>query len=146
MKAITRKLKRGQSAALPVILGADGQVRVMLVTSRDTRRWVLPKGWVKKRATPHGQAAVEAFEEAGLIGEVQVPSVGSYRYPKYARGQAATVHVDVFLLDVEQQCVEWPEKGQREVVWVSPAEAAAMVAERDLATILARLEGSLSQR
>ena len=127
-------------------MDVDGRVNVMLVTSRDTRRWVLPKGWVKRRSSPHRQAAVEAFEEAGLIGEVRVPSVGSYRYPKLAHGRATAVRVDVFLLDVEHQCAEWPEKDQRETVWVSPTEAAEMVAERDLAAILTRLEGSLGQR
>ena len=118
----------------------------MLVTSRETRRWVLPKGWVEKRSRPDEQAAVEAFEEAGLVGVIRVPSVGSYRYPKIAHGRATAVWVDVFLLDVERQCAEWPEKGQRDAVWVPPTEAAEMVAERDLAAILARLEGSLDQR
>ena len=108
----------------------------MLVTSRETRRWVLPKGWVGKRVPPHQQAAIEAFEEAGLVGNVRIPALGSYRYPKYVRGQAIEAQVEVFLLDVESLSADWPERGQREAVWVAPYEAATMVAEPDLATIL----------
>ena len=58
-----------QYGVIPVREAADGRVEVLLITSRETRRWVVPKGWPIKGLKPHASAAREAFEEAGLIGE-----------------------------------------------------------------------------
>ena len=54
----------------------------MLVTSRGTGRWIIPKGWPMKRKAPHAAAAREALEEAGVVGEVQSSPLGSYSYEK----------------------------------------------------------------
>ncbi len=74
---------RKQYAALPVRVAADGQIEVMLITSRGTKRWIIPKGWPMKKRTPAEAAVTEAFEEAGLKGEIvgQRP-VSTYRYIK----------------------------------------------------------------
>jgi 8-oxo-dGTP pyrophosphatase MutT (NUDIX family) len=109
----------------------------MLITSRETRRWVVPKGWAERGVPPHEQAAREAFEEAGLKGEVGRERLGSYRYAKLLRGgRSVPVRVDVFPLAVTGRLDDWPEKDQREAVWVTPAEAAALVDEGGLAAIL----------
>ena len=110
---------------------------VLLITSRETRRWVLPKGWAERGVEAHEQAASEAFEEAGLEGEIGAVRLGSYRYDKQLRGgRSIPVRVDVFPLEVERRHDDWPEKGQRDAIWVTPAEAAALVEERGLAAIL----------
>ena len=141
---IAKHRLRQQYAALPLIVNADGQRRVMLVTSRETRRWIIPKGWAEKNLEPFALAAKEAFEEAGLQGAIGGQPVGRYRYAKQLRGRKATKVVEcdvlVFPLAVERQLDDWPEKGQRETRWFTPAEAALAVDEGGLAAILRDLD------
>lgn len=130
---------RRQCAALP-FSRQDGELRVLLVTSRETRRWVLPKGWVEKRATAAEQAAREAFEEAGIRGRIAPAPLGSYAYRKrLAGGTGVTCEVEVYLLEVEQLLEDWPERAQRERRWFTPAEAAAAVQEDELIQLLREL-------
>jgi 8-oxo-dGTP pyrophosphatase MutT (NUDIX family) len=131
---------RQQYAALPLSVGEDGQRRVLLLTSRETRRWVIPKGWAEKGVPPHALAAKEAYEEAGLKGEIGHEPLGTYRYAKLLRRRktARTVEceVTVFPLSVSRQLAKWPEKGQRETRWFTAAEAATLVEEDGLVRLL----------
>lgn len=130
---------RRQCAALPV-LGSGGAQRVVLVTSRETRRWVLPKGWIEPGEQPHRSALREAFEEAGLTGEAEREPIGSYVYGKrLAGGGVASTEVLVFRLRVARLLPDWPERGERERRLFRPAAAAALVLEPDLARLLRRL-------
>ena len=111
---------------------------VLLITSRETRRWVLPKGWAERGVEAHEQAASEAFEEAGLEGEIGAVRLGSYRYDKQLRGgRSIPVRVDVFPLEVERRHDDWPEKGQRDRLWLPAREAAPLVDEPDLRALIA---------
>lgn len=134
------KGRRGrQCAALP-FSWQEGELRVLLVTSRETRRWVLPKGWVEKRLAPHALAAKEAFEEAGVMGEVQRRPIGRYDYLKRGpRERLTACSVRVFPLRVERLLDEWPERRQRQRRWFSPAGAAMAVQEGGLVTLLLEL-------
>ena len=115
----------------------------MLVTSRGTGRWVLPKGWPKKRHTGPGIAALEAFEEAGLKGEVAADSIGMYRYPKrMPKGRTVECDVDVYLMRVAELLEDWPERAERQRRWFTLAEAAGAVREPDLTALLLRLSGA----
>lgn len=129
-----------QFAAIPFAIGADGRPRVLLVTSRETHRWVIPKGWPIHGLKPREVAAQEAFEEAGVRGRiVGKHKVGSYHYSKQLPDNADLLcRVNVFLLQVEDQAAAWPEQGQRDLRWVEPAEAAEMVLEGGLSEILRR--------
>jgi len=112
----------------------------MLVTSRETRRWIIPKGWPQKGKAPHDSAAREAFEEAGVVGAVGKRAVGSFPYQKRLKNGGVTVcEVHVFPLRVRRQSKEWPEKEQREVKWLSAKEAAETVKEPMLGEIIRRL-------
>jgi 8-oxo-dGTP pyrophosphatase MutT (NUDIX family) len=138
------KRPRRQCAALPVTRRNDGSCLVLLVTSRETRRWVLPKGWRKRKVEAWEQAAREAYEEAGLIGEIGRQAVGHYRYDKRLRsGRTVPCRVDVFPLDVAGRLDDWPEKAEREAAWFTPDEAAEKVDEVGLAEILRRVDGKL---
>ena len=132
-----RKRKpRRQCAALP-LAEAGGQTLVMLVTSRETRRWVLPKGWAEKRLALHEAAAKEAFEEGGIVGAAAAAAVGSYRYRKrLPGGRSAPCRVSVFPLRVERLLDDWPERRERR--WFTLVDAAAAVEEADLAALLLR--------
>jgi ADP-ribose pyrophosphatase YjhB (NUDIX family) len=135
-----KRRRRQQYAALPIVVDADGSVRVLLITSRETRRWVIPKGWAERGATAREQAAREGFEDAGLEGEIGAKRIGSYRYAKQRRGGSAIpVKVDVFVLRVARRHEDWPEKCQREAIWVTPEKAAGLVDEAGLAEILRSL-------
>jgi predicted phosphate transport protein (TIGR00153 family) len=112
-------------------------VRVMLVTSRDSGRWVIPKGNIGTGHAPHNAAAQEAQEEAGVCGAVCPTPIGSYRYRK-RRGNGASlmIDVDVFPLAVTRELPSWKEQHQRERRWFSLGEAAAAVDEEDLRNLI----------
>jgi 8-oxo-dGTP pyrophosphatase MutT (NUDIX family) len=134
-----RERQGRQCAALPFVW-EGGEVRVLLVTSRETRRWVLPKGWMEKRLSPHALAAKEAFEEAGVVGEVERRPIGRYDYLKRGPQDRLThCSVRVFPLRVERLLDKWPERRQRQRRWFSPAEAAMAVDEGGLVALLLEL-------
>jgi len=138
-KQPTKNKPRRQVAALPFLASEDGP-RVMLVTSRETGRWVLPKGWPKKRLSGPEIAAMEAYEEAGLSGDVGRKPIGAFHYDKrLPDGDAIRCEVDVYVMSVQQQLDDWPERTQRRRQWFTPAEAAAAVCEADLTALLLRL-------
>ena len=128
-----------QVAAIPILVDDAGERRVMLMTSRETRRWVIPKGWPIKGLKPHKAAEREAFEEAGLLGNVSKKPIGSYEYLKRLGTGVETCDVEVFLMAVKAQAVTWPEKGEREIEPVSFDEAANRVEELGLKAIFERL-------
>jgi 8-oxo-dGTP pyrophosphatase MutT (NUDIX family) len=128
---------RGQSAALPWRRTADGAVEVLLITSRETRRWVIPKGWPIKGLKSPQTAAREAFEEAGVEGEVAKKKIGVFYYDKRLRsGRMQRVRVGVYPLKVVVERDAWPEAQQREKLWTTAAAAAELVQEPELAEIL----------
>jgi 8-oxo-dGTP pyrophosphatase MutT (NUDIX family) len=112
----------------------------MLVTSRETRRWIIPKGWPKKGKSARQSAAREAFEEAGVIGRVSRRAVGSFSYEKRLKnGGTVECEVRVFPLHVKRQSREWPEKQERKVKWLSAAKAAKKVDEPTLGELIRQL-------
>lgn len=128
---------RLQVAALPWRLTADGSSEVLLVTSRGTRRWVLPKGWPEKRELLHQAAAREAQEEAGVTGVIATKAIGRFYYGKALRsGQNQRCEVQVFPLHVEAVADKWPERKHRTRQWFSAQEAVALVNEADLAELI----------
>lgn len=132
--------RRRQCAALP-IRERDGQVHVLLITTRGRGRWVIPKGWAEKGVAAHDLAAREAFEEAGLLGRAGEQPLGVYWYRKrLPDGRRTTCEVAVFALAVDARAEDWPERGQRRKRWVPPAKAAELVSERGLAELLLTLD------
>jgi len=131
------KLRR-QYAAIPVRFTGQGKMQVLLLTSRGSRRWVIPKGWPIRHLSPGGTAAREAYEEAGLEGTiVSETPIGHYVYDKdLGGGTHAKVEVGVFLLRVLRQLETWPEQAERETQWFDPEQAAELVSETGLAYIL----------
>jgi len=129
-----------QIAALPYRTdgpGVDAAVRVLLITSRENKRWVIPKGNPASGIAAHAAAALEADEEAGVRGLICPTALGSYRYRKRQRnGASLMVDVDVFPLAVNRELEHWKEQDQRERRWVLLPEAADMVDEPDLADLI----------
>jgi NTP pyrophosphohydrolases including oxidative damage repair enzymes len=132
-----------QYAALPFRMNGGDAIEVMLITSRDTRRWIIPKGWPMKGLKPHETAACEAFEEAGLIGSIMKQAIGSFQYEKRLKeGKSVTCEVEIYPLEVKQQRAQWPEMHQRDGRWFSLSEAAALVEEMDLSRTLLKLNAA----
>lgn len=114
-----------------------GKVEILLVTSRGTGRWIVPKGWRVKGQTPAGSATVEAFEEAGVEGRARPVCVGVYGYDKLMDdGNAVPVKVALFPLRVRKLRRQYPEADQRKRRWCSRKRAAELVDEAELKTVL----------
>ena len=131
--------RRSQYAALAWRLGEG--LEILLLTSRDTRRWVIPKGWPMKGRKPHATAAIEALQEAGLLGKIEKKKLGSYHYRKRLKnGAALLLRVDVFPLRVVRQRKSWPEKDQRVTEWFTAEKAAELVHEPELSELIEAFE------
>lgn len=119
-----------QYGALPYRFAADGALEILLITSRETGRWVVPKGHPIVGLTPSQSAAIEAFEEAGIEGEIGEEAIGAFRYRKRIRfGLPRLVRVGVFPLRVTRELRRWPESHQRRRQWFARAAAASAVEE-----------------
>lgn len=135
--ARTEPAERRQVAALPWRRGTDGP-EILLITSRETRRWVTPKGGRMSGKTDAEAAAQEALEEAGVEGRVTDRPLGRFRYLKVLKRRASRwCSVDVYGLEVAVEHSDWQERAERERVWLSREEAARRVDEPDLKALIA---------
>jgi 8-oxo-dGTP pyrophosphatase MutT (NUDIX family) len=128
-----------QYAALPYRRTKVHGIEFLLVTSRGTGRWIIPKGWPIEGLRPPKAAAREAYEEAGVRGTVTTRAIGEYSYSKQGKaiGQTLPCKVIVFALLVRIQQRTWPEAHQRRSRWVSPRKAARLITERELRAVIA---------
>jgi 8-oxo-dGTP pyrophosphatase MutT (NUDIX family) len=128
-----------QAGAIPFKAGPEGPL-VLLMTSLETGRWVIPKGGIEPGETAWRAAEREAFEEAGVRGIMHKTAIGSFTYGKRLRsGAVRPTIVEVFVLEVRKQLKKWPERGQRRLEWVTIPAAADLVEEPGMVTILLRL-------
>ena len=112
-------------------------LEILLISSRETGRWVIPKGWPMKGRKPHAAAAREALQEAGLVGQIGKRSIGCYTYVKRLKnGASLPCEVEVFPLKVTRQRSRWREQDQRIAQWFPAEEAATMVEEPELQTLI----------
>jgi 8-oxo-dGTP pyrophosphatase MutT (NUDIX family) len=114
-----------------------GRVEVLLITSRETGRWVIPKGWPIVGKSPEASAAQEAWEEAGVTGESAGPALGLYAYDKTRKSrEALPCVVQVYPLRVERLAKQFPERKERRRRWFAAEKAAKLVAEPELRALL----------
>jgi len=128
-----------QVAALPYRIDgpAPKDVMILLVTSRDTGRWVLPKGNLMVGIAPHRAAAREAEEEAGVSGTISRKPLGRFPYRKWRSAKRYELaKVDVFALNVTKERSNWKEQAERERRWFTREEAAEMVDEPELRILI----------
>ena len=136
-KSVARPEARAQYAALPYRVAPD--LEILLVTSRETGRWVIPKGWPMKGKTRREAAAIEALEEAGVEGRMIRKPVGAYDYLKVLRsGESQRCRVTVFAVEVTLQHDTWREQDQRSSQWFDWDAAAAAVREPGLGRLIRR--------
>ncbi|MCA0048364.1 NUDIX hydrolase [Mesorhizobium sp. B283B1A] len=143
-KKAVRKAKKGerirQVAAIPFRLNAHGDIEVMLVTSRTTRRFIVPKGWPMKGKSGRKAATIEAQEEAGVLGRTLKQPAGLYSYWKRLANRFVRVDVIVYLLEVTEELADWQEAKRRQRAWLAPADAAMLIDEPDLSTLVKTLK------
>jgi 8-oxo-dGTP pyrophosphatase MutT (NUDIX family) len=120
-----------QSAVIPYRI-QDNQLEILLITSSSGKRWIIPKGMIELFMKPHYSAAKEAWEEAGVVGEVSETSIGIYSYKK----MGCNFLVEVFLLRVDTVFNDWPEAKIRKREWLSLKQAIKRVEEAELKQIL----------
>jgi 8-oxo-dGTP pyrophosphatase MutT (NUDIX family) len=130
---------RVQYGALPYRFTKAGALELLLVTSRRSRRWIIPKGWPIKGLKPAKSAAREAYEEAGIRGAISGKSIGAFCYDKNLEesGLIVPCEVRVFSLIVKRQLITWPEAHQRESRWFEPTGALAAVNDAALGDLIA---------
>lgn len=132
--------ERRQCAVLPIRF-FDAKPRVLMVTTLNTKRWVIPKGWQENGIPAYQMAAQEGYEEAGVVGTVFFDSIGSFSYIKRTRtGELKTCDVDVFGMLVNSQLPSWPEKGKRDMRWISITKAMNLASDPDLKNFLRNFE------
>lgn len=126
-----------QYAALPWRM-RKGRMRILLVTSRETRRLILPKGWPIDGLKPHRVAEREALEEAGVTGRIARQPIGAYAAWKRMPENFLLCAIEVYPLEVRDERSDWRERPERERLWVDATDAADLVDETGLAAILRR--------
>jgi 8-oxo-dGTP pyrophosphatase MutT (NUDIX family) len=127
-----------QVAALPWRRETDGEIWVLLITSRTNAKWMLPKGWVIAGKTDAESAEQEAKEEAGVAGIISDAPIGSYHFIRQEDdGTTRPAQAVVYPLQVTEELAKWDEKQERKRSWFSAKDAALQVYERDLARLLA---------
>ncbi|MCB1493607.1 MAG: NUDIX hydrolase [Rhodobiaceae bacterium] len=131
------KKREKQVAALPVHVSEEGEVTVLVITSRDTGRWIIPKGWRMSGKKDCEAAAREAYEEAGVTGTIDKTPIGTYDYDKWiSEKKSIPCRVCVYVLHVEKKHKNWPENDERRRRWLSPEKAAKRVLEPELKGLL----------
>ena len=136
-----RRAHRLQVAALPYRTGTDGSIEILLITSKGTRQWIVPKGGLMDGLSPWEAAAQEAYEEAGLRGAIETEEAGRFSHMKTRLvGKPLHYRVAVYRMAVKRELKRWPEQRLRERRWFTLDEAMAAVRSTELRTIISRLE------
>ncbi|WP_417523649.1 NUDIX hydrolase [Marinovum sp.] len=129
-----------QIAALPIRWDKTGKLRILMVTSRDRGRWVMPKGWLMDGKKPWRAAEIEALEEAGALGFVSKRTIGTYDYDKLlADGTSLRCRVTLYPMVVSKLKRRWKERSERKRHWFAPKKAAKLVEEEELSQLLTEL-------
>jgi 8-oxo-dGTP pyrophosphatase MutT (NUDIX family) len=129
-----------QSAAIPYRYDADGELEILLVTSRKSWRWVFPKGHVRPGMGGHSSAAKEAFEEGGVIGRTEAEPVANYVWKKRSAPKDEVCRVTVYPMAVMTEAPVWPEMRQRERRWATISDALKLVETKKLRLAIAAFD------
>lgn len=130
-KKLHTLIQADQAAVIPYRI-FEGKIEVLLITTRNKGKWIVPKGWIEPDLASFDSARKEAMEEAGVKGSVSPVPLGCYRHGSTDKDPV----VEVFLMRVDRELPSWPEKSQRKRRWVSLEEAYEHVEEEGLKSIL----------
>jgi len=125
--------------------GASGALELLLITTRRTKRFMIPKGWRMKGKTEARSAGKEARQEAGVVGSPDGSPIGKFQYWKRMRSGFVPITVKVFAMEVDRELPEWREQKERMRAWLRPEQAAALVDEPALSTMLRDASETISE-
>jgi 8-oxo-dGTP pyrophosphatase MutT (NUDIX family) len=132
-----------QCGALPYRLGSHGRPELLLITTRGGTRWLPPKGWPSWWRSDRGSAALEAYEEAGVRGDIETQPFGDFLHRKsLAPDRFLTCRIELYLLRVREQLDEWPEQYERQRRWFSIEAACSAVDNASLRDLIVAVAGS----
>jgi 8-oxo-dGTP pyrophosphatase MutT (NUDIX family) len=134
-----RGFAQQQSGVLAFRHSPGGRLEVLLIKKQTSNIWGIPKGKLEPGLTLARNACKEAFEEAGVSGEIIGGTIGSYLDFKQSRDRVTLIAVSVFLLAVEAVAEDWPERAIRQVRWCSPQEASTLLRQPFLARLCREL-------
>ena len=124
----------------------DKDVKFLLITSRRSKRWIIPKGWKVEKMSNRKSVALEAWEEAGVQGWVSKRSIGTYYYRKRAgKNDFLTCAVKVFGLEVKARKKKFPEQGQRKLKWFEATKAIEIVTEPELKNLIKKFSAQIEK-
>lgn len=136
-----------QYGAVPYRFTQAGALEILLITTKRSKRWIIPKGDPIKGLKPPKSAEREAFEEAGIRGSIGRKSIGSFRFQKTLEGAPDLLcEVKVYALNVKEQMKDWPEASQRTLCWFAPPEAQAAVTDPGLQLLISRFVEKMSSK
>lgn len=135
-----------QVAALAYRWSSDGQLEILILSSRDTHRPVIPKGWPIRGRKDWKAAEIEARQEAGVTGEIGRKAIGHYRYWKRLETHFALVKVAVYPLEVRRQLADWRERHERIQTWMSAEDAALLLDEPELSGLITQFARTVKRR
>ena len=135
IEAVDPSVHYPQSGVIPFRM-THGEIEILLITTNSRKHWTIPKGLIEDGMSAAESAVQEAYEEAGIEGELHGISVGRYQYHKWG----GTCEVEVFLMAVTHLLDHWPEEYFRERVWRSIDDARATVKHKGLGDILGEME------
>jgi 8-oxo-dGTP pyrophosphatase MutT (NUDIX family) len=124
---------------LPYRIAKTGSLEFLLITTRQTKQWMIPKGWPVKGLKPAKCAAREAYEEAGIQGAISAKPIGTFTYVKRLEANGVTVpcEVRVFAMSVRRQLKSWPEAYERDSRWFEPTNALSALRDEGLRDVIA---------
>ena len=113
------------------------KLKILIITSRNSKRWIIPKGWIKKNLGSIRSAEAEAWEEAGVKGKCYKNTIGFYTYQKIGKnGKGRRCTVKVFALKVREQLNDFPEKNFRTLRWITPEKSHKFIENKELVQVL----------
>lgn len=135
-------MKSKQVAALPYRVSNSGP-KILLITTRKKGKWSIPKGWPMKGRAARSAAAIEAFEEAGVIGRIGRRRVGRFKHRKEVGAREVECAVEIFPLIVKRELNRWPEKHERKRRWFSGKRASRKISKKRLRRAIAAFAESM---
>ncbi len=121
-----------QQAAVLAVRKGGTQVEVCLIRRRDRGAWGIPKGFIESGDSREETALNEAWEEAGIRGQLVGEAIGTYEYAKFG----TRLTVAVYVMRVVEELAEWPEMRLRHRKWVPLGEAASVLARHPVRSLL----------
>jgi len=129
-----------QSGVIPFRINEE-RLEILLITSRKKKNWIIPKGIIESGMKPYESAALEALEEAGVIGQVSKEPLGKYKVKKWE----GVCEVLVYQLKVEKETQQWLEDSFRDRKWFSAEGAKEVVARKKIIKLISKLEKTINQ-